>query len=44
VRRLTSDRGSAFYLCQVSNVDRNFPKSTRLPVLECSGYERDASQ
>jgi len=42
VRRVTSDRGSVFYLCQLSKVDPNFPKYPRLPVLACRGYERDA--
>lgn len=41
VRRVTSDRGSVFYLCQLSKVDPNFPKYPRLPVLACSGYQRD---
>ena len=35
VRRVTSDRGSVFYLCQLSKVDPSFPKYPRLPVLEC---------
>jgi hypothetical protein len=39
VRRITSDRGSVFYLCQLSKVDPAFPKYPRLPVLECPGYE-----
>ena len=42
VRRVTSDRGSVFYLCQLSKVDPKFPKYPRLPVIECRGYERDA--
>jgi len=36
--RITSDRGSVFYLCELSKVDPNFPKYPRLPVLQCSGY------
>jgi hypothetical protein len=35
-----SDRGSVFYLCQLSKVDPSFPKYPRLPVLACAGYER----
>jgi hypothetical protein len=33
-------RGSVFSLCQLSKVDPRFPKYPRIPVLECSGYER----
>jgi hypothetical protein len=40
MRKIVSDRGSAFYLCQLSKVDPSFPKYPRLPVLECRGYER----
>jgi hypothetical protein len=42
VRRVISDRGSEFYLCQLSKVDPAFPKYPRLPVVKCSGYEREA--
>jgi hypothetical protein len=37
-RVIRSDRGSIFYLCQLSFEDPRFPKYPRLPVLECSGY------
>lgn len=37
-RRIVSDRGSAFYLCQLSFSDPRFPKYPPLPVLECPGY------
>jgi len=40
VRRITSDRGSRFYLCELSKTDPRFPKYPRLPVLSCSGYIR----
>lgn len=39
MRRVQSDRGSIFYLCELSATDPNFPKYPRLPVLQCSGYE-----
>jgi hypothetical protein len=39
VRRITSDRGSRFYLCELSKTDSRFPKYPRLPVLSCAGYE-----
>jgi len=38
VRRITSDRGSTFYLCDYSSVDPHFPKYPRLPVIHCSAY------
>ena len=44
IRRVTSDRGSVFYLCQLSKVDPSFPKYPRLPVLECAGYEREPAK
>lgn len=40
VRRMESDRGSTFYMCQRSLTDPGFPKYPRLPVLQCRGYER----
>jgi hypothetical protein len=39
LRKIHSDRGSTFYLCQRSTTDPNFPKYPRLPVLQCRGYE-----
>lgn len=39
MRTMESDRGSTFYLCQLSSTDPNFPKYPRLPVLRCSGYQ-----
>jgi len=43
-RRMQSDRGSVFYLCQLSFRDPRYPKYPRLPVLECSGYEAGRSE
>ena len=37
-RLITSDRGSQFLFCQLSQSDLQFPKYPRLPVLQCSGY------
>jgi hypothetical protein len=37
-RTIVSDRGSVFYLCQLSFHDPRFWKYPALPVLECSGY------
>ncbi len=39
-RPMTSDRGSVFHLCQRSATDPTFPKYPRLPVRQCSGFER----
>jgi hypothetical protein len=39
MRKMESDRGSIFYLCQRSATDPSFPKYPRLPVLRCAGYE-----
>jgi hypothetical protein len=38
MRLVRSDRGSVFFLCELSASDSSFPKYPRLPVLECSGY------
>ena len=40
VRRIVSDRGSVFYLCELSKVDPRYPKYPRLPVFTCKGYQR----
>jgi hypothetical protein len=41
VRLIRSDRGSVFYQCHLSATDPSFPKYPRLPVLACSGYQRN---
>ena len=38
-KRVTSAKGSEFWLCGKSEQDPRFPKYPRLPVLRCSGYE-----
>jgi hypothetical protein len=43
MRRIESDRGSTFYLCERSAIDANFPKYPRLPVVQCIGYEPTGS-
>jgi hypothetical protein len=43
MRRIESDRGSTFYLCERSATDANFPKYPRLPILQCAGYERQSA-
>lgn len=42
VRVIRSDRGSLFYLCELSAIDPGFSKYPRLPVLSCPGYQRDS--
>jgi len=37
-KRIESDRGSVFIMCQLSATDPGFPKYPRLPVLSCGGY------
>jgi|HubBroStandDraft_4_1064222.scaffolds.fasta_scaffold152666_2 hypothetical protein len=39
MRKMESDRGTIFFLCQKSATDCEFPKYPRLPVLQCRGYE-----
>jgi hypothetical protein len=39
VRVIESTRGSAFYLCRLSERDPRFAKYPRLPVLVCPGYQ-----
>jgi hypothetical protein len=38
VQRVSSDRGSTFYLCRLSLVDPRYARYPRLPVLVCQGY------
>jgi hypothetical protein len=40
-RRLTSGRGSTFWLCGLSQRDPSFPKYPRLPVRTCGGFTLD---
>jgi hypothetical protein len=39
-RKIESDRGSAFWRCELSQSNPQFPKYPRLPVLTCSGYQK----
>jgi len=46
MRRMQNDRGSTFYLCQLSATDSRFRKYPRLPMIACLGYQdraRDSS-
>ena len=44
MRRVESDRGSVFFRCALADSDPRFAKYPRLPVLQCEGYERVASE
>jgi hypothetical protein len=39
VKKVTSDRGSVFYMCLMSFERADFPKYPRLPVLSCICYQ-----
>jgi hypothetical protein len=39
-RRIESDRGSVFFLCERALTDPRFQKYPRLPLLTCEGYEK----
>ena len=38
VRLIESAKGSSFVLCTLSDMDPQFPKYPRLPVLACRGF------
>ena len=40
-RRIESDRGSVFFLCQLALTDSRFRKYPRLPVISCIGYQQE---
>ena len=40
-RRVTSSKGSAFYMCTYSEVDPAYPKYPQLPVVQCAAYMRE---
>ena len=40
---IRTTRGSAFSMCERSKTDPRYPKYPRVPVLECRGYEKRAS-
>jgi hypothetical protein len=44
MQRVTSARGSTFYLCRLSFADARFPRYPPIPVLACAGFERDGDQ
>ena len=40
MRRIVSERGSAFFLCSRALNEPEFPKYPRLPVAYCRGYKK----
>ena len=43
-RTLENRRGSVFLLCGKSSEDPRFPRYPRLPVLQCSGFQREEKE
>src|SRR5262249_19804539 len=41
---IQSSKGSRFLLCGLSKTDPRFPKYPRLPVLACSGYQKQQTK
>jgi hypothetical protein len=39
-RKIESDRGSVFYLCELAASDPSYAKYPCLPVMRWAGYER----
>ncbi len=39
--RILASRASTFLRCAMAEVDPEFPRYPRLPVLACRGYERE---
>jgi len=42
--RITTDKHSMFLQCRLSFTDSRFEKYPRLPVLQCSGYEKKSQK
>jgi len=38
-RRIESDRGTKFYLCELAAVDPAYRKYPALPVIRCAGFQ-----
>ena len=38
VQVITNDRGSRFYLCRLSAIDKRYPKYPAQPVIACDGF------
>ena len=44
VRKITSQRGSTFWLCGMSEHDARFSKYPPLPTISCPGFENRVMQ
>ncbi|MGA8104039.1 MAG: hypothetical protein WB869_17910 [Candidatus Acidiferrales bacterium] len=42
-KKITSNRGSNFYLCRRSETDPGYPKYPPLPVIACPGFEAETA-
>lgn len=40
VKKVTSNRGSTFYLCMISQIDSEYKKYPPLPVTACKKYTK----
>ena len=43
-RVIETERGSRFYLCELSETDPRFRRYPQLPVVACEGYREGSSQ
>ena len=43
-RVIRNTRGSVFSMCERSKTEPEYPKYPRLPVTECAGYEKRATE
>lgn len=43
VRRITSAKGSVFYMCELSALNPAYAKYPQLPVISCPGYAPEDS-
>jgi len=44
VQVVSSSKGSTFYLCLLSNVDPRFHRYPVLPVIACTGYQKQPTR
>ncbi|UCF66557.1 MAG: hypothetical protein JSV80_12270 [Acidobacteriota bacterium] len=44
VQKIDTRRGSRFYRCRLASSDPRFARYPRLPVTDCSGFERCADE
>jgi hypothetical protein len=44
MRRVSSRRGSVFFLCERANSDSRYARYPKLPVVRCPGFELASTQ